>query len=636
MTHRILSGVDTYTSQSDAVAVLRRLPLLIITAVSLAFPATAHATSYLTVQMGRAQWAQVKNRTACSPEAGSVTLDQVVGTLASYGLTPTMVVQTSTAGTTAPVCDPSAEYATWPQLQWLRQEYGVTAVSAGDTLAHFDTMADADVIQHSCGTLPAFASNGFETAWGEFAFPDNVFTAQDEKDVTGCGFAYARRYNSKYNPLPVASPYTVWAYSLTGGRCNDPAAACSSMTVPNNQVYPDPQSIISFINGVPDNAWVILQPYRFVTGTGPTWDCSSADWHDHWTSEPESFCWNDFQTILAGLRSDLVSADPAAIASLTDRTTRTTTPPPLLTVTMSRSEISAADQMVGREPTGTCVRDDRDIAPLDTQVLPWMAANTPLVHLTGSVETAVTPDSSNWCAHGGESLGPSWSQLQSFGAQYGMRFISHSADYPLSWNTAPKSWTGSLADWQRYETCGSRDAITAHGLLGADGQFDWPDQQVDQTVLATDVEPCFDFNRTYQGVGVNTLAAVQASQNQASTRQLLGGHCNVTGLPCSTVLSWGYTVPRSVITQIQNLQPGQDLNLQAYVLVRNTNPAYATNQDQWDCTDPNPAYHWTNDVERYCWSDFKRIVQFLQSDPNVVVTDPKGVAVAWGMRSPEA
>jgi hypothetical protein len=29
-------------------------------------------------------------------------------------------------------------------------------------------------------------------------------------------------------------------------------------------------------------------------------------------------------------------------------------------------------------------------------------------------------------------------------------------------------------------------------------------------------------------------------------------------------------------------------------------------------------------------------LQFLQSDPNVVVTDPKGVAVAWGMSPPTA
>jgi hypothetical protein len=311
-----------------------------------------------------------------------------------------------------------------------------------------------------------------------------------------------------------------------------------------------------------------------------------------------------------------------------------TTAAPMVTVTMSRSEISAADHFIGREPSGTCVRDDKNIAPLDSQVLPWLAANAPRVHLTGSVETAVTKNSSNWCAHYGETIAPSWAQLESFSTQYGMHFISHSADYPLSWTTAPKWWTGTLADWQKYETCGSRDAITAHGLLGADGQFNWPAQQTDPTVLSDFVEPCFYFNRTYQGTGINTLASVQAGQYQASTRQLLGGHCNAVGLPCSSVLSWRYSAPRSIINQINALKPGQDLNLQAYVLVRNTNPTYTTSKDQWDCTNPNPAYHWSNDVERYCWVDFKRIVSFLQNDPNVLVTDPEGVAVAWAMTPP--
>ena len=52
-----------------------------------------------------------------------------------------------------------------------------------------------------------------------------------------------------------------------------------------------------------------------------------------------------------------------------------------------------------------------------------------------------------------------------------------------------------------------------------------------------------------------------------------------------------------------------------------------TNQDQWDWTALNPAYHWSNDAERYCFSDLARIVEAIQNNPNVVVTDPAGVAV---------
>jgi len=88
------------------------------------------------------------------------------------------------------------------------------------------------------------------------------------------------------------------------------------------------------------------------------------------------------------------------------------------------------------------------------------------------------------------------------------------------------------------------------------------------------------------------------------------------------------------INLINSLKPGQAVNLQAYVLVTNTNPDYATNADRWNCTNPNPAYHWTNDAERYCFADFQRIVQALQNDPNVVVTDPQGVSVAWGLTPP--
>jgi hypothetical protein len=321
---------------------------------------------------------------------------------------------------------------------------------------------------------------------------------------------------------------------------------------------------------------------------------------------------------------------------------------PMVTIVMSRSEISAADQLVAG-PTSTCLRDDKNIAPMDSMVLPWIAANAPTVTLTGSVETKPTDGVASttkpyWCTHYGESIAPSWPTLRSWASQYGMHFISHSADYPQQWTTAPANWSGDLASWQNYETCGSRDDITQHGLLGADGEFFWPNSVTNPTVMTDDVNQCFYMNRTYQGAtDLNTATSVEANQNIADTRQLLGGYCNTAGLPCATPLpncsTCRYTVPRSVINQINALKPGQDLNLQAYVLVRNSNPTngvnqYKTNADQWNCTADNPALHWSNDAERYCWVDFKRIVMAIQNNPNVVVTDPQGVAQAWGMPSP--
>ena len=319
----------------------------------------------------------------------------------------------------------------------------------------------------------------------------------------------------------------------------------------------------------------------------------------------------------------------------------------MVTIVMSRSEITAADHMLGKEPTGPCTADYRDIMPLPA-LLKWMAANTPNVHLTGSVESAVTHDQTGWCAHQGESWGASWHQLQSFASQYGMRFISHSANYPQVWTAPTGGWSDPyagaygtvLADWQDWETCGSRDAIAARGLMGADGQFDWPNSVKDPTVLADDVIPCFYMQRSYSGASyINTAASVEGNQNTDVTKGLNGGYCNELNLPCSnppglSCATCRYTTPLSIITTINNLKPGQALNLQAYVLVTGTNPTYVTNHDLWDCTNPNPALHWTNDAERYCFADFARIVQALQNNPNAVVTDPQGEAVAWGIPAP--
>lgn len=305
---------------------------------------------------------------------------------------------------------------------------------------------------------------------------------------------------------------------------------------------------------------------------------------------------------------------------------RGATPPAFVTITMSRTGVSAADHSVGGEG-GTCTRDNRDIASLDKVVLPWMQVHTPSVPLTGSVETGFTQDTTEWCSHQGMTRGPSWAELTTFQNTYGMRFISHSATYQENW---PKL----TAQRQYDETCGSRNAITAHGLLGANGQFDWPHNIIDPNVQATYVEPCFYFNRTYSGTGVNTLASTLANHDEVSTKQAYGGSCNTTGQPCSSVLPFTYVLPQTIINRIKTLQPGQHYSLQTYLLVTKTNPVYATNTTRWDCSSSDPTLHWSNDVERYCWVDFKRILTFLQNDKNVVVTDPQSVAVAWGMTPP--
>jgi hypothetical protein len=301
--------------------------------------------------------------------------------------------------------------------------------------------------------------------------------------------------------------------------------------------------------------------------------------------------------------------------------------PPLVTMAMSRTEVSAADWSTGEGDT--CVRDDRNIATLGGVVLPWITANAPRVHLVGSVETGFTSEVAEWCSHHGWTRSASWSEMVGFQTLYGMRFIDHSATYPLS-------WTGLSPQRRWDETCGSRDAINAHGLLGADGQFDWPNNTLDAGVETTYVLPCFYFGRRY-GSGVTTLDWAATHNHEASTRGINGGSCTAIGQPCSTADgSLRYVPPTKIIAAIKSLLPGQALNLQAYLLVKGKNPQYSAtasrvNTTQWNCNSTNVSYHWSNDVERYCWNDFKTILSFLQHDPNVHVTDFDGVATAWGM-----
>jgi hypothetical protein len=119
-----------------------------------------------------------------------------------------------------------------------------------------------------------------------------------------------------------------------------------------------------------------------------------------------------------------------------------------------------------------------------------------------------------------------------------------------------------------------------------------------------------------------------------STKQFYGGACNVTGRACSTVLSYKYVTPQRIIDRIKGLKPGEHYSLQTYVLVTGKSPKYTTNTTRWDCTAADPNQHWSNDVERYCWVDFKTILRSLQSNRDVTVTDPQGVAIAWRMAPP--
>jgi len=301
-----------------------------------------------------------------------------------------------------------------------------------------------------------------------------------------------------------------------------------------------------------------------------------------------------------------------------------TTPPPELTIVFSRTELSAADHSVGGE-YGTCVRDDRNIAPLDTVVAPYIASHYPAIHpIVGSVETGHMVDQGTWCAHNGRSAAAGWAALSNLQSTYGWRFISAS-------RTRPGSFSKLTPAQLTAETCGSRDTIASHGLLGANGQYNWPNNKVDLAIQQQYVQKCYWFGRQY-GAGVTTPAWSQANSGLQLTRGIHGGHCADTTASCPASIATAYMPPSKLISKIKALKPGQWLSLQSYVLVTGTNPAYASNHDRWDCTAANPSLHWTNDVERYCWVDFQAILAAIPS--TVHVDAPDAVGALWGLPAP--
>ena len=293
--------------------------------------------------------------------------------------------------------------------------------------------------------------------------------------------------------------------------------------------------------------------------------------------------------------------------------TLTVTAQKLVELLFSRSEVTATD--------GGCVADDSGVARLDTVVEPYLQSLG--LAATGSIQTGPTQATAFWCAHYGLTMATSWGLAQQLAAD-GWTFVSHSLDYPSGiWSTL------TLAQkWD--ETCGSAQTIDANGLPGGDSMFVWPDNKFDSQALTNFVEPCFATNRVDDG-GVSTGTQLNSPPYQQSVAGMAGGWCNVSEAPCSVVpgAALRYRTPAQIIGLIQSLQPGHVLTLQVYLTVTGTSPPYSTNTDRWDCTASDPNYHWTNDTERYCWTDLQTVLQYLVNS-GLTITQPGVVDGTFG------
>lgn len=306
-----------------------------------------------------------------------------------------------------------------------------------------------------------------------------------------------------------------------------------------------------------------------------------------------------------GLRSPPALPGPKSQSAL---------PGPFFTFLFSRTEITGAVN---------CEQNDDGIARLDTEVAPYLAGIG--FAATGTLVTDTVKASATTCTHSGSSLMGSWQAAASLAQTYGWSFVSHTATYPAD--------IESLSPQGQYdETCGSAKTIDAHGLPGGHGLIAYPGaHHVPVDVQSTYGAQCFAWGRRYGSRGTTDIAAGTQPPYWQITTAPSGGPCNDPNAACYTMTAAGstrYVLPTTTLANLAALGPGRWMTVQAFILVKNTNPPGSP--IQWNCNAADVRRHWTTDSERYCWRDWKAVADAVAARADVSVTDPLTVGVAFG------
>ena len=272
----------------------------------------------LTLQFGRTLWSASQS-TACATVPEMVTLDQVAAQLSARGMWGVGVVTPSRVGETTRSCVNTHVYASWSDIARLRDDFGWSFISNGQT--HHDVQADPfkDQVRETCGSLDDLAAHGHFRAWGMYGPGYNNIDETLQANVVDRCFAFSRYYRSfERNTKPGPATHWISTLSVAGGKCNDALLACYGDVGGEGTRYDLPTQLAALAS-VDQNEWAVIQAYRFVTGssTGPTrvrWDCSSADPRQHWTSENEVYCDSDYVAFLDLIPAGVHLATPADIA----------------------------------------------------------------------------------------------------------------------------------------------------------------------------------------------------------------------------------------------------------------------------------------------------------------------------------
>ncbi len=280
------------------------------------------APGMITIIWGRTNW-QAANGKGCTNTTGTRTLEQNAQDLKDRGLFGVGgVVVARTAETDRSCFNNYVIQPSWSDLAMLRDTYNWKFISQGMNYANMTLMTTDDQRYNESGaTLPILEAHGHANAWGAFNYANNKQDLAAQKVVTKY-FAFGRKYGNGFNKRAAAVkfPYIMNTNSVNGGRCNNDKLPCYNMEVVNSRRTTSPAILAQTLSPTADQ-WGVVQFYRLVEGTygkmgdAFAWDCSSANWQDRWTSQPELYCRENFLYALDNRTNGATVADPATVAN---------------------------------------------------------------------------------------------------------------------------------------------------------------------------------------------------------------------------------------------------------------------------------------------------------------------------------
>ncbi|MDX6592475.1 MAG: hypothetical protein QOJ13_1671 [Gaiellales bacterium] len=285
-------------------------------------PPTNNKGAYLTLMFSRSA---ITAADGCTAIDNVARLDTVIAPeLQRRGLVGTGTVQTGVTSENARGCIHSKRTlsASWSDLASLRDTFGWRFVSHSRSFAtNLANLSHAEQVSETCGTLDDLRAHGHTRADGLFAYPNNKWSVEVQTNVVSKCFAFGRQYGFGPTQKGSATAFPHWqrTQGIGGGHCNDPSLACFNL----NTIIPyrSPERIAGEIASLSSGEWLTLQSYVLVTGQEPgLWDCTGADWREHWTTDAERYCWNDYQKILDAIPSNVKVTDPKTVAVAWGRT----------------------------------------------------------------------------------------------------------------------------------------------------------------------------------------------------------------------------------------------------------------------------------------------------------------------------